>query len=157
MAPDNQSGVVTALGRDSISATIEVDAPPGEVFDFLRRPANHALISGDQTVRSVAAGPAAVGLGDRFGMKMKLGVPYRMTSEVVEFDADRLIAWSHFGGHRWRWEVDALPDGRSVVTETFDLAPARAPALLRLVGYPKRHEANVVNSVVRLAEHFSGV
>ena len=38
--------------------------------------------------------------------------------------------------------------------ETFDLSTARFPPGLRLVGFPKRHEANVARSVANVAAHF---
>ena len=41
--------------RDTVSATAVVDVPPAEVFEFLRRPVNHAEISGDGTVATPTA------------------------------------------------------------------------------------------------------
>ncbi len=148
-------GTETTVTRDTVSATAVVEAPPDEVFEFLRRPANHAAISGDHTVKGPTSGPEALSLGDRFGMDMRLGVPYRVTNKVVEFEPGRRIAWSHFGGHRWRWVVEPAGEGRSQVTETFDLSTARLPLALRLMGYPKRHEQNVAGSVANLAAHFA--
>jgi hypothetical protein len=143
---------VTATG-DTISATAIVPAPPGAVFDFLRRPANHATLS-DGTVRGVVRGPEVLGDGDSFGMDMRVVVPYRIRSKVVEFEQDRRLAWAHIGGHRWRWELE--PEGEATrVTETFDQSTARLPIALRLVGYPGRHRANVTTSVARLVRHFT--
>lgn len=142
------------LERDSVRAVAEVAAPPDAVFDFVRRPANHAVISGDRSVRTAIAGPEALSEGDRFGMAMKIGVPYRIRSKVVEFEDGRRIAWAHAGGHRWRWEIEPLEGGRSRVTETFDMSTARVPAVLRLMGYPKRHVPNVQRSVANVRAHF---
>jgi uncharacterized protein YndB with AHSA1/START domain len=146
---------VTTTTRSTTSATTVVDAPPAEVFAFLRDPANHAIISGDRSVRGHVRGPQQLSLGDRFGMDMKLGVPYRISSKVVEFEQDRRIAWAHLGGHRWRWEFAPTADGRTEVTETFDLSTALFPPALRLVGFPGRHDRNVERSVANLAEHFA--
>ena len=102
--------VSITMDHDAVSASTVVDATPDEVFDFLRRPANHVVISGDGSVRGVsgdAGGDQPLQLGDRFGMKMKIGVPYRMRSKVVELEPDHVIGWSHIGGHRWRWTLDA--------------------------------------------------
>jgi uncharacterized protein YndB with AHSA1/START domain len=147
--------VTTELGKDFVSATGIVAAPPHDVFELLRRPANHAVLSGDGTVRSVASGDEVLQQGSRFGMKMKVGVPYRVTSTVVEFEQDRLLAWAHFGGHRWRWQLEPV-DGGTRVTETFDMAPAKFPPALRLVGYPKKHRDNVADSVRNLIAHVAG-
>ena len=95
---------------DTLSVSADVAATPHEVFEFVRRPANHAEINGDGTVKGSVQGPEALGLGDRFGMHMKLVVPYRVTSKVVEFEPDSKIAWCHLGGHRWRWEVEPAGD-----------------------------------------------
>jgi uncharacterized protein YndB with AHSA1/START domain len=155
MAADD-ADVTTEVGHDTVSATAIVSAPPEAVFDYLRRPANHPSISGDQTVRGLTVGPEQLSLGDTFGMKMKMGAPYRVRSKVVEFEQDRKIAWCHFGRHRWRWEIEPAGDGKSRVTETFDLSTALFPPALRLAGYPKGHAKNVAASVRNVAAHFQG-
>ncbi len=149
------SEVQTQVGADTVSASAVVDAPPAAVFDFIRRPANHSIISGDTSVKGAVSGPDQLSLGDRFGMSMKVGVPYRITNKVVEFEPDRRIAWSHVFGHRWRWEVEDAGEGRSKVTETFDLSTARFPPALKLMGYPRGHEKNVAASVANVVAHFA--
>ena len=148
-------GVTTILERDTVSATGVIDASPSDVFDFIRRPANHAEISGDHSVRGTVKGPELLGPDSRFGMKMKVGVPYRMKSRVVEFDEDRVLAWCHFSGHRWRWELQPTGDGQTQLTETFDLSTAKIPFMLRRMGYPKGHLSNVANSIANVAGHFA--
>jgi hypothetical protein len=144
--------VTVEVDRDRISATAVVAAPPGAVFDYLRRPANHQALSGDGTVKGTLDGPDVLELDSRFGMKMRLGVPYRIHSKVTEFEQDRLIAWRHPGGHVWRWRLEPIDDGRATrVTETFDMSTATFPPALRLFGYPERHRKNVVGSVTKLS------
>jgi len=152
MATDQD--VTTTITEDTVSATGIVRATPAAVFDFLRRPANHSELSGDGTVKGSRTGDEELSMDSRFGMKMKVGVPYRVSSKVVEFEQDHLIAWCHFGGHRWRWELEPV-DGGTQVTETFDMSTAKFPPALRLAGYPKRHEDNVADSVRNLIAHFS--
>jgi hypothetical protein len=147
--------VETQVGADTVSASAVVGAPPAAVFDFIRRPANHSIISGDTSVKGTVSGPELLSLDDRFGMSMKIGVPYRLTSRVVEFEPERRIAWCHFFGHRWRWQVEDAGQGRSKVTETFDLSTARFPPALKLMGYPRGHEKNVAKSVANVAAHFA--
>ncbi len=139
------------------SASATVDAPADEVFAFICRPANHPEISGDESVKGDRHGPELLtGEGDKFGMKMKMyGLPYRITNTVVEFEAGKLIAWCHPGKHRWRWEVEALPAGGTKVTETFDMSTSPIKPALRLMGYPKGHQANVEKSVANVASHFA--
>ena len=138
------------------SATDIVDATPEEVFDFLRRPANHATISGDGSVKGNRSGSEVLGPGDRFNMSMKQGIGYRVTSKVVEFEENRRIAWCHIAKHRWRWELEPTDDGRTRVTETFDLAPSPLRAIIKAtMGVPAAHEGNVKRSVENLRDHFA--
>jgi len=143
------------MDGDIVSASGVVQAPPAEVFELLRRPANHSIINGDGTVRGTTDGDEVLGPGSRFGMKMKLGLPYRVHSKVVEFEQDRLIAWCHFAGHRWRWELEPVDGGATKVTETFDLSTAKFPPALKAFGFPARHRGNVAGSVANLIGHFA--
>ena len=86
----------------SVSASVTVSASPAEVFDLLRRPKRHGEFDGSGTVKSVVAGPEVLEEGSTFTMSMHMGLPYRIRNRVVEFEADRRIAWRHFGKHRWR-------------------------------------------------------
>ena len=155
MPDDVPDDVTTRRNRDTVSATAVVESTPEEIFEFLRRPANHAVISGDGSVRDTTGGDERLAAGSRFGMKMKIGVPYRVSSKVREFEENRTIAWSHFGGHRWRWVLEPTGAGATRVTETFDQSTAVFPPGLRLAGFPKRHEANVARSVANLRDHFA--
>lgn len=153
--PDVPEGVTVEQDRDTVSATTVVPAPPAEVFDFIRRPANHPIISGDSTVKGSRQGPELLGEGDRFGMSMKMGLPYRVTSQVKEFTHGSRIAWAHMSGHRWRWELEPTADGQTKVTETYDQSTAKLPIVLRLGGYPGKHRANVARSVANVRDHFA--
>lgn len=139
------------------SASAHVDAPADEVFAFVCRPANHAEISGDRSVKGERHGPDVLtGEGDTFGMSMKMyGLPYRITNTVVEFEPGRKVAWSHPGKHRWRWEVEPDAAGGCTVTETFDLSPSPLKPVLKALGFPKKHQANLDQSVANVAKHFA--
>ena len=73
--------------------------PAEVIFDVLASPTGHVEMDGSGTVRGVASGPERLRDGARFRMKMKLGVPYQMSSTVKEFEENRRIAWAHVGGH----------------------------------------------------------
>ena len=87
-------------------------------------------------------------------MDMKMGpLPYRMTSTVMEFEDNRLIAWAHLGKHRWRYELEPIDDGSSTkVTESFDWSTAISTKFIEVLGYPKKHESSLENTLERLAE-----
>ncbi len=92
-----------------ISESITVDAPPAVVFAILADPRQHNRIDGSGSVGSVIAGPDRItAKGQTFTVRMTLfGVPYLIRNRVVEFEADRRIAWRHFTANRWRYELDA--------------------------------------------------
>jgi uncharacterized protein YndB with AHSA1/START domain len=139
----------------TVSAATTVDAPAHVVFAILTDPRQHARIDGSGSVGSVIEGPERLtGKGDVFGIHMRLfGVPYDITNRVVEFEPDRRIAWRHFAGHRWRYELEPT-DGGTRVTETFDFSRHNAfwSAAVRLTGFPSRNRRGIEQTLVRLKE-----
>ena len=134
-----------------VSVSRVIDASPEAIFDVLSDPARHGEIDGSGMVQNVRGESKRLELGSTFGMDMKLGpLPYRISNEVVEFEENRRIAWAHFGGHRWRYELEPV-DGGTEVTESFDWSTARVPRAIELMGYPKKHPANMAATLERLA------
>lgn len=131
-----------------------VPATPAAIFELLADPAKHTLFDGSGSVVGVADGaPERLTLGSKFGMKMKIGMPYRISNEVVEFDEPRLIAWRHMGGHIWRYRLEPV-DGGTQVTEEFDWRPAKSATMLRLMRAPARNREAIEATLARLAAHF---
>jgi len=138
-----------AARRTSASRTIA--APASTIFEVLSDASLHSVIDGSGQVRgSRDAQPERLALGSRFGMKMRVVLPYPITNEVVEFDQDRLIAWRHLGRHIWRFELDPIDDNTTKVTETFDWGPSPIAKVLELAGYPNRHLGNIERTLERL-------
>ena len=134
-----------------------VSAPAETVFDLLADPAMHPVIDGSGTVRAPVAGnPSRLRLGSRFGMAMRIGRAYRITNQVVEFEEGRRIAWAHFGGARWRYELEPVDGGAATrVRETFDyerMTVRWGPRFLELMGFPRRNRAGMERTLNRLAE-----
>ena len=102
----------------------------------------------------MTSGPERLSLGDSFGMKMRMGVPYRMRSKVVEFEPDRRIAWCHFGGPSLA--VGDRAGGRGEVAGHRDVrhVDGALPAGPAAMGYPKGHAKNVAASVGNVVAHF---
>lgn len=146
------------MAEQMVSVTREIDASPETIFDLLADPSRHGDIDGSGMVLDVRKGPERLALGAKFGMDMKMGpVPYRISSNVVEFEENRLIAWAHYGKHRWRYELEPLDGGaRTRVTETFDWSTSVFPKGIELAGYPKKHPANMEATLERLAEAVEG-
>ena len=133
----------------SVSRSVVVRASAQEVFDLLADPARHADFDGSGTVKGRFAGSARLRLGARFGMRMRLVVPYVIGNTVVEFEEGRRIAWRHLGHHVWRYELEPVPGGTRV-TETFDWAPALAPRLLELTRVPALNPRSIERTLPRL-------
>ena len=87
----------------------------GHLFALLDNPTKHPLFDGSGTVRASRAPDRHLHKGDRFAMAMRYGLPYRITNRNVEYEANRLIAWAHFGGHRWRFQLEAAVQSAHVV------------------------------------------
>lgn len=139
------------MSQRQVSGTAIVPATPSRIFALLTDPASHPLLDGSGSVRaSRSREPQQLELGSRFGMDMKLGMPYRIVNTVVEFDADRLIAWRHAMGHRWRWQLAPAGDDHTEVTETFDWSTAHVPWLLSASPIPRKNRDAIDSSLQRL-------
>jgi uncharacterized protein YndB with AHSA1/START domain len=140
------------MNRKQVSATKVIGTSPERIFAMLTDPSKHPLIDGTGSVLAVQpGGPQRLTLGAQFGMDMKIGAPYKVLNTVVEYDQDRLIAWRHFNGHRWRWQLRPLGTGTTEVTETFDWSTARIPLLITLSPFPRRNARGIEKSLTRLA------
>ncbi|AOS63279.1 SRPBCC family protein [Actinoalloteichus hymeniacidonis] len=136
-----------------ISATRTISAPAARLFDLVADPAKHPLVDGSGTVRGVRENQTKrLELGSRFGMEMRMGVPYKITNQVVEFEEGSLIAWRHPGKHIWRWEFKAIDDDRTEVTETFDWSGVKAAKFYEIAGLPRRNLKSMQNSLLRMEQ-----
>jgi hypothetical protein len=134
-------------------ATRLIPAPSRAIFDLLASPAQHALIDGSGTVRDVQPGtPKRLSAGAKFGMQMRIGLPYKILNEVVEFEEGRWIAWRHFAGHVWRWTLEPVDANSTRVTEEFDLTPSRYPRISRLLRWPERNQRSIEQTLTRLEQ-----
>ncbi|HSE09773.1 MAG TPA: SRPBCC family protein [Nocardioidaceae bacterium] len=141
------------MSDQTISASTTIDAPPATVFAILTDPRQHSRIDGSGSVGSVIEGPERLtAKGDTFSVNMKLGVPYKITNHVVELETDRRIAWRHFGGHRWRYELEPTDDGGTTVTETFDYSRYNRlwATLIQVTGFPGRNRRGIEQTLKRL-------
>ncbi len=136
-----------------VSERITIEAPTRVVFAIVADPHQHSRIDGSGSVRGVTVGPERLSRGARFGARMRLfGLPYRITNRVVEFEGDRRIAWRHFGGHRWRYEMEPLSESQTQVRESFDYSRhSRLSArLITTLGFPARNRRGIQQTLVNL-------
>jgi uncharacterized protein YndB with AHSA1/START domain len=144
---------------ESVERTIP--APPEKIFDLLADPARHRDIDGSGSVREAKQGSERLALGSEFGMSMKMGIPYSMANEVIEFEENRRIAWQTraprswaaklAGGRIWRYELEPV-DGGTRVRESWDISQEAAlskPLVKRGRGHTI---TNMENTLARIEE-----
>jgi uncharacterized protein YndB with AHSA1/START domain len=143
-----------AMSDAHVSASTTIAAPPEVVFAILADPRQHSRIDGSGSVGSVIAAPERLSAkGETFTVRMKLfGVPYLIRNRVVEFEANRRIAWRHFTANRWRYELAPTADGGTTVTETFDTSRADriTDGVVRWAKFPERNREGIVGTLERL-------
>lgn len=141
-----------ARRKRQVSTSRVIPAERQRIFDVLADPTMHPVIDGSGTVRDAQQdGPERLDHGARFGMSMKMGAPYKIANTVVEFDEGKRLAWCHFHGHRWRYELEDVAGGTKV-TETFDWSTARTKWTLEMAGIPKRNLEAMERTLERLEE-----
>jgi uncharacterized protein YndB with AHSA1/START domain len=130
---------MSEAGKDVVSVERVIAAPPEKIFALLADPARHNEIDGSGTVKNAKGNTERLKLGSKFGMHMKMGLPYSMESTVIEFEDGRRIAWQsrppgfgrHLGGGRiWRYELEPV-DGGTRVRESWDISEEAVKALVR--------------------------
>lgn len=144
-----------------VSVERVIAAPASALFAVVADANRHPEIDGSGTVISAKAGaPHQLSLGSKFGMSMKMGVPYSMTNTVIEFEQDRRIAWQtvfsgplgHFvGGRIWRYEFDAV-DGGTKVTESWDIAHDKQAFFLKRGKVASGATESMTKTLERLAQ-----
>lgn len=146
--------------QDVVTVERVVHAPAAEIFALLSDPSRHHEFDGSGSVRNSKGHSGTVGLGDRFGMSMKIGVPYAMENTIIEFEQDRRIAWRTtgptrigrvVGGRVWRYELEPVDNG-TLVRESWDITGESAftkPGVRRMAAMT---EKNMTATLDRLEE-----
>ncbi len=135
-----------------VSESIQIAAPPEQVFDLLADPSRHRLIDGSGMLRGTISGPQRLHQGARFGVNMRMVLPYRVTNTVVEYEENRRIAWQHAARHTWRYELQPTADGGTSVTESWDWSASPVARPMELVKLPARNTLAIRQSLQRLKQ-----
>jgi hypothetical protein len=150
---------ILETGKEEVkSARIVINAPAEKIFAILSNPRRHKEIDGTKTIQENISGPDKLVLGSKFGMKMRLGINYRIQNTVVEYEENSLIGWRHLGRWIWRYELVNIGPQMTQVTETFDAsrAPRISKAWLSLrKAYPWTQRA-VAKTLVQLKSTCEG-
>ncbi len=156
---DKVRSEILETGNEKVkSARIVINAPAEQIFALLANPRRHKEIDGSSTIQENLSGPDKLELGSKFGMQMHLGIDYRISNTVVEYEENKLIAWRHIGRWIWRYELVNIGPQSTQVTETFDAsrAPLISKAWLSLrKAYPWTQKA-VAKTLVQLKSTCEG-
>jgi uncharacterized protein YndB with AHSA1/START domain len=146
--------------QNVVTVERDIRAPADKIFDLLADPRRHREIDGSGTVRDAKNAPDRLSMGAHFGMSMKLGMPYSMVSEVIEFDEGKRIAWQTrppvalfakmFGGRIWRYELDPTAEGTRV-RESWDASQEKGP-IKRLLELDRTREQTRASMAATLAK-----
>ena len=147
------------MAHDPVKEVVTVErvipAAPGLIFELLADPRQHHVFDGSGNVKEARiSAPKRLSLGATFAMNMRIGVPYRITNTVVEFEENRRIAWRHFGGHVWRYVLTPV-DGGTLVTEQFDYSKNKSRLFLKLMHAIENNERAMEKTLANLEQHFS--
>jgi uncharacterized protein YndB with AHSA1/START domain len=134
------------------AARIVIDAPAQQIFDLIADARCHPLFDGSGTLQGNLSGPERLHLGAKFGMAMKIKLPYRITNTVVAFEEGKKISWSHLMKWTWSYELVDLGNNRTQVTEIFSARdiPWFAGKWLNATGSLERNPKWMAKSLVRL-------
>ncbi len=151
--------------RDVVTVERVIPAPAEKIFAVLADPSQHPVIDGSGTVQHTKGEAATrVGLGDTFGMSMRMGVPYSMENVVTEFEPGRRIAWSarppgwlskYLAGRTWRYELEPV-EGGTRVRESWDISTDKQAFLLRRGYVRSKTRENMEKTLERLEAHVTG-
>ncbi|WP_419947017.1 SRPBCC family protein [Candidatus Poriferisodalis sp.] len=135
----------------TVSVERVIAAPAEDIFAVLADPSRHCEIDGSGTLARLTSSNAPLTLGSTFSMRIKVGISYTVKNRVLEFEENRLIAWAHWHGQRWRYELESQPDGSTLVRETFDWSTAKSPRGIELLGAHRKNVTNMEKTLERLA------
>ena len=145
---------MTSSDVETVERTIP--QPPEAIFAFLADPRRHHEIDGSGAVGHATSSPERVKLGDKFTMQMKLVVPYKMVSTIIEYEDNRRIAWQSrspgfggrfAGGRIWRYELEPVSGGTRV-RESWDISQEKTIRPLLRVGRVRQHTREAMESTL---------
>ncbi|AXT86141.1 dimethyladenosine transferase [Aeromicrobium sp. A1-2] len=146
------------MTSDTISVERTIKATPEQIFALVADAARHADIDGSGTVRGTRQASRPLTLGSTFGMAMHMGVGYRTSNTVVEFEQDRRIAWKTtgmkglVGGRIWRYELEPV-DGGTLVRESWDVSQDKQKFLLKRSRMAPAAKAGMRKTLERIASN----
>jgi uncharacterized protein YndB with AHSA1/START domain len=137
-----------------------IAAPAADLFAIVADANRHPEFDGSGAVVKAKPGtPHTLGFGSKFGMSLKMGVPYSMSNTVIEFEPGRRLAWKtvlsgflgrYIGGRIWRYDFEPV-EGGTLVRESWDISQDKQANFLRRGKVPSATAESMTASLERLA------
>lgn len=152
------------MSDTSISVSRTINAPVGEVFDYLTLPANHVALDGSGFVRSVSHGDRIQEVGQVFTMNMEgdhMGGEYQTDNHVVAYGRNAVVGWATAPagteppGWTWVWELTGDGTDQTEAKITYDWSKVTDKELLKKVNFPLVKESDLEDTLSKLAEALS--
>ena len=157
---------------ETMSTVRTVNAPVDAVFAVLADTTTHQDIDGTGWVRESLGGQRLTEVGQIFRMAMYHsnygGMHYEVANRVEVFEPPHAIAWLpgqgadddalEFGGWFWRYDLEAVGDGQTQVTLTYDWSavPAAVRHNIEFPPFDRQHLENSLKHLAGLAQDRSG-
>ena len=150
------------MDGNTVSVERVIKASPDRIFALLADASKHASFDGSQSLNHATQPSAPLSKGSTFGMAMRgrketLFIPYRTTNTVIEYEADRRIAWKttfaggRVGGRIWRYELSPA-DGGTLVRETWDVSEDKQQWMVKNGSIAKQNAEGMRATLERIAE-----
>ena len=152
---------------DHTSITVQREIPTSAkaLFDVLSNPHRHTDLDGSGFMRGLSKGDRLTKVGQQFTMNMDgphMGGEYQTDNIVNAFDQDKMIGWktapagTEPPGWEWLWELKPEGADSTRVSLTYDWSKVTDRDLLAKIKFPLVSEADLEQSLGRLAEAESG-
>jgi len=111
------------------SASREIAASSARIFELIADPTEQPRWDGNDNLSEAPPGQRVRAVGEVFTMTTTKGNVRE--NHVVAFEEGRLIAWRPAEpgqpplGHEWRWELEPLDAGHTLVTHGYDWTELR--------------------------------
>lgn len=154
-------GLNGRMSSDQITVERTIKATPEQIFALVADAAKHSEIDGSGTVLGTKQESRPLALGTKFGMSMHMGVGYKTSNEVIEFEQNRRIAWKTtgakglVGGRIWRYELEPV-DGGTLVKETWDVSQDKQKFFLKHSRMAPAAKVGMRKTLERIAHTLEG-
>ena len=125
------------MGNDSVPRIVEVArliaANAAVIFELISDPARQPLWDGNDNLAEAPPGQRVRSVGDVFSMTLTRGAVRDNRRRIRGGPAHRVrraVPGCEAPGHLWRWRLEALSEGMTLVTHTYDWTQLTDPSRL---------------------------